>query len=132
MGMVAEFRDFIMKGSMIDMAVGLILGAGIGAVVGSVVSNMIMPVIGWALAGIDFSNLQVLLPLRAEQKPETQAAIKYGVVINEMIKLLAVGFFVFMAIKMVNKLKKPAPAAAPAGPPEDVVLLREIRDALKR
>jgi large conductance mechanosensitive channel len=146
MGLIGEFRDFIVKGNAIDLAVGIIIGAAFGAVVNSLVADVIMPPIGALMGGIDFSNLGVELvkavPAGAEHpitgltnetgKELAPVVLRYGKFINALIALLIQGFAIFMVVKGINKLRKPAPAAAPAGPPEDVLLLREIRDSLKR
>lgn len=143
MSVLSEFRDFAMKGNVVDLAVGVIIGAAFGAIVSSLVDDVIMPPIGLALAGIDFSTLKLVIQnampaIGAEgaagyvaARPEV--AINYGKFINAAIKFVIVAWVLFMIIKAMNTMKKTeaaAPAEPPA-PPEDVVLLREIRDALK-
>ena len=133
--MLNEFKDFIARGNVIDMAVGIVMGAAFTAIVNSAVGDILMPVIGWAMAGVDFSNYFVQLggeTAYASVKAAKDAGvpvISYGMLINAAINFLAVSWFVFWIVKLSNKLKKTAPPA-PAVTPEDIVLLREIRDAL--
>lgn len=137
--MLKEFKLFIMKGNMIDMAVGIIIGAAFGTVIKSLVSDVIMPPIGMLMGGIDFSSLFVALDgeayasLAAAQTAGA-ATINYGVFINNCITLLIVGFAVFMLVKGVNNMKKKEEKAPsePPKPSEDVLLLREIRDSLAK
>lgn len=138
--MLQEFKDFIARGNVIDMAVGIVMGAAFTAIVNSAVSDIIMPIIGWAMSGVDFSNYFIQLG-GEESFPTLKAAkdagipvLSYGVLINAVINFLAVSWFVFWVVKLTNKLKKKeadAPAAS-AAPAEDIVLLREIRDSLKK
>lgn len=128
MGMMQEFKDFAMKGNVVDLAVGLIMGAAFGPIISTLVDNVIMPPIGLLLAGIDFSTLQV--PLTADPDPAKVVAIKYGLFLNAVVKFLITAFAVFMLVKAMNSMKKPAAAAAPAAPPPAEVYLKEIRDAL--
>lgn len=136
--MLDEFKKFLMKGNMIDMAVGIIIGAAFGAVVKSLVADVIMPPIGMVLGGIDFSGLFVAL--NGESYPSLAAAqaagaptINYGVFLNNCVTLVIVGFAVFMLVKAINTMQE-KDEAAPAPPKisEDIVLLREIRDALTK
>jgi large conductance mechanosensitive channel len=124
-----EFRDFAMRGNVVDLAVGVIIGAAFGTIVSSLVDNVVMPPIGLLIGGIDFSQLKIVLKPAAENAPEV--AISYGLFINAVVKFLIVAWVIFLVVKAMNSLKKPAPAAAPVVP-EDTLLLREIRDALKR
>ena len=128
MGMIQEFKDFALKGNMIDMAVGIIIGAATSTVVGSLVKDVIMPPIGLVMGGVDFSALKVPLKAAAGKTPEV--AINYGMFINNIISFLIVSFVVFMLIKMMNKLKKAEAEAPPPEPPASEVYLKEIRDAL--
>lgn len=136
--MLNEFKDFIARGNVIDMAVGIVMGAAFTAIVNSAVGDILMPVIGWAMSGVDFSGYflqlgggdQVYTTVKAA-KDAGVPVISYGVMINAIINFLAVSWFVFWIVKLSNKLKK-APPPAPAVTPEDIVLLREIRDALKK
>lgn len=136
--MLNDFKKFIMKGNMIDMAVGIIIGAAFGTVIKSLVSDIIMPPIGMLMGGIDFSSLFIALDggtyasLSVAQAAGA-ATINYGMFINNVISLLIVGFAVFMLVKAVNEMKKKEEVAPkePAKPSEEVLLLREIRDSLK-
>lgn len=141
MGIASEFKTFIARGNVIDMAVGIVVGAAFTAIVTSLVSDIINPVIGMALGGLDFSKYYVDLSmgnfesLEAAQKAGAPL-IMYGLFINAVIKFLIVAFVVFIMVKQINRLKSSmtgpkAPADAPP-PPEDIQLLREIRDALKK
>ena len=126
MKLIQEFKTFAMKGNVVDMAVGIIIGAAFGKIVTSLVSDVLMPPIGLLLGGIDFSNLSATL---AEG-----VTIKYGLFINTVIDFIIVAFAIFMMIKGVNRLKKKEelnPAAAPV-PNEEIVLLSQIRDLLKK
>jgi large conductance mechanosensitive channel len=137
--MINEFKEFIARGNVMDMAVGIIMGAAFTAIVTSMVGDLIMPVIGVATAGIDFADLYVSLDGEtyaslAAAEEAGAAVIKYGVFINALINFLIVSLVVFMLIKGVNSLKRKqeeAPAdEKPAAPPADVALLTEIRDLL--
>jgi large conductance mechanosensitive channel len=139
--MLNEFKAFIAKGNVLDMAVGIIIGAAFTAIVGSLVSDIINPVIGMVIGGIDFSNYYIDLSMGGYETLEAAKKagaplIMYGLFINAVIKFLIVAFVVFILVKNVNKLKakmlRAEAAAAPAAPAEDILLLREIRDALKR
>ena len=123
MGILKEFKTFTMKGNVIDLAVGIIIGAAFGKIVTSAVNDIIMPPIGMLVGGIDFSQLSIVI------KPGVM--IKYGAFINTIIDFIIVAFAIFMMIKALNKLKKKE-EAAPALPKEEVVLLTEIRDLLKK
>lgn len=127
MGMIDEFKAFAMRGNVIDLAVGVIMGAAFGPIVSTLVDNIIMPPIGILLADIDFSGLQLVLKAAAAGKEAV--AIKYGLFLNAVIKFLITAFAIFLLVKAINRMHKPAPAAAPPPPPTEVYL-REIRDAL--
>jgi large conductance mechanosensitive channel len=135
-----EFKEFALKGNVIDLAVGIIIGAAFTAIVSSLVDDIIMPPIGLLLGGVDFSQLFVVLKGEGTYNTVAQAkeagAVTWniGLFINAVIKFLIVAFAVFLLVKSINTLtrKKPAAAPPPAAPPEDVVLLREIRDLLAR
>lgn len=141
--MLKEFKEFAMRGNVVDMAVGIIIGAAFGKIVESLVKDLIMPPIGLLLGKVDFANLFVVLRDGASAGPylSVDAAQKagavtfnYGVFINTCISFVIVAFAVFLLIRTVNRMKQQeaeAPAT-PAAPPEDVLLLREIRDALKK
>jgi large conductance mechanosensitive channel len=133
--MLKEFREFAMRGSVIDLAVGVIIGAAFGKIVTSLVNDIIMPPIGLLLGGIDFTNLFINLsggdyPSLAAAQEAGAATINYGVFINTMIQFVIVAFAIFIVVKQINRLKREQPAAA-AAPPRQEVLLEEIRDAIK-
>jgi large conductance mechanosensitive channel len=108
--MLKEFREFALRGNVVDMAVGIIIGAAFGTIVQSLVKDVIMPPIGLVLHKVDFANLRVVLKAAAPHSPEV--AIKYGVFINNVVSFVLVAFAVFLLVKQVNKLRRPAPAAA--------------------
>ena len=143
MGMVQEFREFAIKGNVIDLAVGVIIGGAFGKIVDSVVADLIMPVVGLVFGKLDFSNMFIALGTVPEGTAMTLEAVKktgvpifaYGSFITVAVNFFILAFIIFMMIKQINRLKREAPAPAPAAPapePEDIVLLREIRDSLKR
>lgn len=143
MGMMQEFREFAVKGNVIDLAVGVIIGGAFGKIVDSIVSDLIMPVVGLVFGKLDFSNLFVVLGPVPAGTPMTLDALKkaavpvfaYGNFLTVAVNFIILAFIIFMMIKQVNRLKRQAPApaaAAPAAPPEDIVLLREIRDSLNK
>jgi large conductance mechanosensitive channel len=135
---IKEFKEFAMRGNVLDMAVGIVIGAAFTAVVGSLVKDVIMPPIGVLAGGLDFSNLFISLSgMHYDTLAAAEAAgapvLRYGVFINAVINFLIVALAIFVLIKQVNRFKRKeeaAPAAPPA-PPADVVLLTEIRDLLK-
>jgi large conductance mechanosensitive channel len=140
MSMVQEFKAFAVKGNMIDLAVGVIIGAAFGKIIDSLVNDMIMPVISWVLGGkIDFSKMILVLGDNPQNlttveslKSASVAVLAYGNFITILINFILLAFVVFMMVKGVNKMRKSEPAPAPAATPEDVALLREIRDELRR
>ena len=142
MSFTSEFKEFAMKGNVVDLAVGVIIGAAFGKIVDSVVKDLIMPVVGRIFGGLDFSNYFIQLGTTpADFKgPMTYEALTkagvplfaYGNFLTVAINFIILAFIIFMMVKQINRLKKDAPPAPPAAPPEDVVLLREIRDALKK
>jgi large conductance mechanosensitive channel len=127
MQILKEFQEFAMRGNVIDLAVGVIMGAAFGPIVTTLVDNIVMPPIGLLLAGIDFSSLRVTLVENAD--PAKSVAIRYGLFLNALIKFVITAFAIFLLVKTVNAMRKPAPAAAPAPTPSEVYL-KEIRDAL--
>ena len=138
MSVFAEFKKFAMRGNVVDLAIGVIIGASLTGIVNSLVNDVLMPPIGLALGGVDFSNF--FLVLKGDPNVETLAAAKaakavtinYGLFINACITFLIVTFVLFLMLRQLNKLLAPPPAPeVPAAPPEDVLLLREIRDSLK-
>ncbi|MGF6569309.1 large conductance mechanosensitive channel [Paraburkholderia fungorum] len=144
MSMIKEFKEFALKGNVMDLAVGVIIGGAFSTIVNSVVKDLIMPVVGLALGGLDFSNKFVRLgdlPASYKGNPESYkdlqtagvAVFGYGSFITVLINFIILAFIIFLMVKFINNLRKPAPAAPaePAPTPEDVLLLREIRDSLK-
>jgi large conductance mechanosensitive channel len=137
-----EFKDFAMKGNMVDMAIGIVIGAAFGTIVKSLVADVIMPPIGLALGGVDFSNLFLVLKQGAEAaapyaslgdaKAAGAVTINYGSFLNTIISFLIIAFALFIVVRNMNKLKKQEEAkpAAPPAPSKEEVLLAEIRDAL--
>lgn len=127
MKLLSEFRDFAMRGNVLDLAVGVIMGAAFGPIVSTLVDNIIMPPIGFLLAGIDFSALAVAIPTGKDP-----VLIKYGIFLNAVLKFAVTAFAIFLLVKAANQLRKPAPAApaAPPAPSPSEVYLKEIRDAL--
>lgn len=134
--MWAEFKAFAMRGNVVDLAIGVVIGAAFGKIVTSLVNDIIMPPIGFLTGGIDFSNLFVALDgkdyasLAAAQQAGA-ATLNYGVFINVIIQFLIVAFALFLVVKQINRISKPAVPPTPASPPPEVVLLTEIRDLLK-
>lgn len=127
--MFKEFKEFAVKGNMIDMAIGIIIGAAFGKIVSSLVADVIMPPIGILLGGIDFSSFAFTL----KKATETTEAVtlNYGVFTNTLLDFLIIAFAIFIVVKQINKLKKKE-EAKPEKPAEEIVLLREIRDELKK
>jgi len=139
MSMVKEFKEFAVKGNMVDLAVAVIIGGAFGKIVDSLVKDIVMPTIGLFLGGIDFRGLYINLGKAtyaslAEAEKAGAAVFKYGAFLQTVVDFLIIAWVVFIAIKAINRMKREEPAApaAPAAPPEDVLLLREIRDALKK
>ena len=126
MSIFREFRDFAMRGNVIDLAVGVIIGAAFAPIVSTLVENIIMPPIGYVLAGIDFSALAITLPTPTGDG----VLIKYGLFLNALLKFLITALAIFLLIRAINRFKKPAAAEAPPPPSPSEVYLREIRDAL--
>jgi len=133
MSMLSEFKTFAMRGNVIDLAVGVVIGGAFGKIVTSLVDQIIMPPIGWLTGGIDFSELKwVLKPADATDPKHkiAEVAIQYGAFINTLIQFVIIAFAIFLMIKAINRLTRKQDAA-PAAPPADVALLTEIRDLLK-
>ncbi len=131
MGMMKEFKEFAMKGNVVDMAVGIVIGAAFGKIVSSFVKDVLMPPIGMLLGGVNFSDLSFVLKEAVGKSPAV--VVKYGVFIQTVIDFLIVAFAIFMLIKGINAMKRKeeeAPAAPPE-PPKEEILLTEIRDILK-
>jgi large conductance mechanosensitive channel len=139
MGIIKEFREFALKGNVIDMAVGIIIGAAFGKIVSSMVNDVLMPPLGVLIGGVDFSDKQIILreaiPASEGVKAVPASVLKYGVFINEMITFIIVALAVFILIKAINtarkRFEKEKEAAPPPGPTPDQKLLMEIRDAIK-
>lgn len=131
MGMIKEFKEFAAKGNVIDLAVGVIIGAAFGKIVSSLVDDVIMPPIGMLLSGIDFSKLSITLAEASGDKPAV--LMKYGLFINTLITFLIVAFCVFLLVKVINRMqrKEEAKPQPPAPPSTQEVLLTEIRDLLR-
>ena len=127
MSIASEFKEFAMKGNAVDLAVGVIVGAAFGKIVSSLVADVIMPPIGLMVGGINFSDLAVTLGMDPKGAP---VLLKYGSFLQTIFDFLIIAFVIFMAIKGINKLKKPSAPAAAAPPPRQEVLLEQIRDAL--
>ena len=132
MGLGSEFKEFAMKGNVIDLAVGVVIGAAFGKIVASAVGDVIMPPIGQLIGNVNFSDLALHIGTDPVGKP---VLLKYGVFIQTVFEFVIIAFVLFLAIKGINRLKRPAvppPAAAPAPPPRQEVLLEEIRDLLAK
>ena len=133
--MIKEFKEFAMRGNVIDLAVGVIIGAAFGKIVSSLVNDVIMPPIGLVLGSVDFSNLFLNLhgSYNTVKEAETAGApiLKYGIFINNVIDFLIVAFVIFLMVRMINKIKKKQEAAPPPPPTTTEKLLTEIRDTLK-
>ncbi|MBB2484642.1 large conductance mechanosensitive channel protein MscL [Mitsuaria sp. WAJ17] len=145
MGMLSEFREFAVKGNVVDLAVGVIIGGAFGKIVDSMVKDLIMPLVGKVVGGLDFSNYFIMLgTVPADFKgPQTYDALTkagvplfaYGSFLTVLLNFIILAFIIFMMVKQINRLKRNEPAPSPAVEPvtpEDIVLLREIRDSLKR
>lgn len=134
MAIIKEFKEFAMRGNVVDLAVGVIIGAAFGKIVSSLVNDIIMPPIGYVTGGIDFKNLKVLLKQGDPAKKIADVSINYGNFINTTIEFLIIAFCIFMVVKAINSLKKPeevAPAADPE-PTKEEILLTQIRDLLAK
>lgn len=137
--MLKEFKEFALKGNMVDLAVGIVIGAAFGAIVSSLVDDIFMPIIGLLLNGVDFSNWFIVLSNPGDQAVPSLAAardlgvatLNIGLFINAIVKFTIVAFALFLVVKAMNTMKKKE-AAKPAAPPADVALLTEIRDLLKK
>ena len=136
MSIASEFKDFAMKGNVMDLAVGVIIGGAFGKIVDSIVGDLIMPIVGKIFGGLDFSNY--FIPLAGQtmtnlvDAKKAGAVFAYGSFITVAFNFIILAFIIFMMVKQMNRIKKEAPTAPPAAPAEDVLLLREIRDSLKK
>ena len=136
MGMVSEFKAFIARGNVLDLAVAVVIGAAFGKIVTALVDGMIMPVVGLAMGKVDFSQLYVALDGRAyaslaAAQEAAAPVVTYGAFIQTIVDFLVIAFVIFLVVKAYNRMNKPAEAAT-AAPSEEILLLREIRDSLKR
>ena len=131
MSFASEFKEFAMKGNVVDLAVGVVIGGAFGKIVSSLVENLIMPVVGVLTGGVNFSTLAVAIGMSPKGEP---VLLKYGAFIQAVVDFLIVAMVIFIAIKGINQLKKPAPAAVapPAPPPRQELLLEEIRNLLAK
>ncbi len=129
MSLASEFKEFAMKGNVVDMAVGVIIGAAFGKIVSSLVENVIMPPLGVALSGVDFKDLGNQIGTAPDG---TAVMLKYGAFLQTVLDFVIIAFILFLALKGINKLKKPAVNAPPPAAPRSEVLLEEIRDLLKK
>jgi large conductance mechanosensitive channel len=137
MSIVSEFKEFAVKGNVMDLAVGVIIGGAFGKIVDSIVNDLIMPLVGRVTGGLDFSNYYIGLNSQAAGLPLAEArkagaVFAYGSFITVLIYFIILAFIIFMMIKQMNRLTKEAPPPAPPATPEDVLLLRQIRDSLKK
>ena len=140
MSFMKEFREFAVKGNVVDLAVGVIIGAAFGKIVDSVVADIIMPIVGLVFGKLDFSNLYVVLGTippnvannLADLKKAGVPVLAYGNFITIVVNFIILAFIIFLMVKQINRLRRTEEAPPPAAPPEEIVLLREIRDNLRR
>ena len=140
MSMMSEFKEFALKGNVMDLAVGVIIGGAFGKIVDSMVADLIMPIVGAVIGNLDFSSMFVVLGkvpagtamVLADLKKAGVPVFAYGNFITIAVNFIILAFIIFMIVKQMNRMKREAPPAAPAPTPEDVLLLREIRDNLKK
>ena len=139
MSFTSEFKEFALKGNVMDLAVGVIIGGALGKIVDSLVGDLIMPIVGKIFGGLDFNNYFIALSGQTQatlvEAKKAGAVFAYGSFLTIAINFIILAFIIFLMVKQMNRMKREAPPAPPAPPaptPEDVVLLREIRDALKR
>jgi large conductance mechanosensitive channel len=130
MSLISEFKEFAMKGNVVDMAVGIIIGAAFGKIVSALVNSIVMPPVGWAIGGVNFSDLGVVLGTNATTgEPVT---IAYGQFLQALLDFLIIAIAIFLALKVINKMKRPPEQPAVATTPPEQVLLTEIRDLLRQ
>ena len=134
MGMIGEFKEFISRGNVVDLAVGVVIGAAFGKIVTALVDGIVMPVVSLATGGVAVEDWKhVITPAQVDaagKELAAEVAIKYGLVLQTLIDFVLIAFVIFLVLKAYNRMRKPA-EVAPAAPAEDVLLLREIRDALR-
>ena len=135
MGMLSEFREFAIKGNVVDLAVGVVIGAAFGKIVTSLVNDVVMPVIGKLVGGVDFRTAAIELTpaVIGPDGKEAAAAVllRYGAFLQSIVDFILVAFVIFLAVKAINRMRREPDPVAPAAPAEDIVLLTEIRDALR-
>ena len=137
MAMLQEFKEFALKGNVMDLAVGVIIGGAFGKIVDSIVGDLIMPIVSKVFGGLNFSNYYIALAGQAAGLPLAEAkkagaVLAYGNFITIALNFVILAFIIFMMVKQMNRMRKEAPPAPPAPTPEEVVLLREIRDSLRK
>ncbi len=136
MGMMSEFKEFAVKGNVMDLAVGVIIGAAFGKIVDSIVGDLIMPIVGKIFGGLDFSNMFIALNGQTAttlvEAKKAGAVLAYGNFITILLNFIILAFIIFMLVRSLNKMKLAVPAPAAPPTPEDVLLLRQIRDSLKK
>jgi large conductance mechanosensitive channel len=128
--MLKEFREFAMRGNVIDLAVGVIIGAAFGKITSSLVNDVIMPPIGYIVGGMDFSSLAITLRDKTDKAEAVQ--LRYGAFLNTLIDFLIIAFVIFLFVKAINTLQRKKEETPPPAPPEEVMLLTQIRDELRR
>ena len=133
MGMIQEFKDFAVRGNVVDLAVGLVMGGAFGKIVSSLVTNVIMPPIGFVLGGVDFKDLSIAIKAPNPAKNDPGVLLQYGAFIQTLVDFTIIAFAMFLLVQGINRLKRPAPAAdvPPPPPTGEEKLLSEIRDLLK-
>lgn len=129
-GVIKEFKEFAVKGNVIDLAVGVVIGGAFGKIVTSLVNDIIMPPVGILLGGTDFSNLSIVIKEAVGE--EAAVAINYGTFLTTILDFIIIAFAIFIVVKQINRLKRKEEKKPPAQTPEDIELLREIRDSLKK
>lgn len=139
MGFVSEFKEFALKGNVVDLAVGVIIGGAFGKIVDSLVGDIVMPIVGRIFGGLDFNNYFIALSGQTAttlvEAKKAGAVLAYGSFVTIALNFIILAFIIFMMVRQMNRMRRAEPPAPPAPPPptpEDVLLLREIRDALKR
>jgi len=128
--MLKEFKEFAMKGNVVDLAVGVVIGAAFGKIVTSLVNDIIMPFVGWITGGVNFTHLNLLI--KPAQGTIPAVTLNYGNFIQSLIDFLIIAFAIFLLIRLINKMRAQAEEPAAVGPSDEVVLLTEIRDSLKK
>ncbi len=135
MGMISEFKEFIAKGNVLDLAVGVVIGAAFGKIVSALVDGIVMPIISMLTGGVSVADWKhVITPAQVDaagKETMAEVAIRYGAFLQTIIDFLIIAFVIFLVVKAYNRMRKPA-EEAPAGPSEEVLLLRDIRDSLKK